>query len=182
MRFLALDPPAMADVRCATPLPPLTDWPGGGGLPWLTTRYLNSSNPLASPLETKSSRTVERRSAAVHFTFSLILLVRIKSQAESSLSTFQPLRFPTIPLRSVPTQQHIVALTLYASLLKNDLGARDGCAVSFAYLLQVGVEETLDARFYAGSLLGEQMPSRCHARSCARARFLVVACEVGGLR
>jgi hypothetical protein len=25
MRFLALDPPAMADVRCATPLPPLTD-------------------------------------------------------------------------------------------------------------------------------------------------------------
>jgi hypothetical protein len=117
------------------------------------------------------------------FTFSLILLVIIKSQAESSLSTFQPLRFPTIPLRSAPTQRHIVALTLYASLLKNDLGARDGCAVSLAYLLQVGVEETLDARFYAWSLLGEQVPSRCHAlRSCARARFLVVACEVGGLR
>jgi hypothetical protein len=25
MRFLALDPPAMADDRCATPLPPFTD-------------------------------------------------------------------------------------------------------------------------------------------------------------
>jgi hypothetical protein len=25
MRFLELDPPAMVDVRCATPLPPFTD-------------------------------------------------------------------------------------------------------------------------------------------------------------
>jgi hypothetical protein len=146
----------------------------------LTTRYLNSSNPLASPLETRSSRTEERKSAAFHFFLHLAGVNQ--SQAQSSLSTFQPLRFPTIPLRSAPTQRHI-ALTLYASLLKNDLSARDGCAVSLAYLLQVGVEETLDARFYAWSLLGEQMPSRCHAlRSCARARFLVVACEVGGLR
>jgi hypothetical protein len=148
----------------------------------LTTRYLNSSNPLASPLETRSSRTVERKSAAVHFFPHLAG----ENQKSSSKLTFDlpAIAFPhnQIPLRSAPTRRHI-ALTLYASLLKNDLGARDGCAVSLAYLLQVGVEETLDARFYAWSLLGEQVPSRCHAlQSCARARFLVVACEVGDLR
>lgn len=75
------------------------------------------------------------------------------------------------------------SLTLYASLLQNDLGARDGGAVSLAYLLQVGVDEALDARFHAGSLLSKQVPSRCHALcSCARAVVLVVALEVGDLR
>lgn len=49
----------------------------------------------------------------------------------------------------------LVALTLYASLLQNDLGARDGGAVSLAYLFQVGVEETLNARFNVRSLLSQ---------------------------
>jgi hypothetical protein len=56
------------------------------------------------------------------------------------------------------------SLTLYASLLKNDLGSGDGCAVCLAYFLEIGVEEAFDARFDTVFLLGEQVPSGCHAR------------------
>ena len=93
---------------------------------------------------------------------------------------------PSLPhtqFRSAPRSHHRHSLTLYASLLKNDLCPRDGRAVCLAYFLEIGVEEALDARFHAVFLLGEQVPSGCHARcscSCTCAQSPVVA--FGGRR
>lgn len=85
---------------------------------------------------------------------------------------------PRTRSHSAPRSHHRLSLTLYAPLLKNDLCARDGGAVCFAYFLEIGVEKALDARFHAVFLLGEQVPSGCHARcscTCARAQSFVVA-------
>lgn len=57
-----------------------------------------------------------------------------------------------------PLRSHLSlrpALTLYAPLLQDDFRAGHGGTVSFAYVLELSVEQALDARLHTRSLLSE---------------------------
>ena len=63
-----------------------------------------------------------------------------------------------------PQNLHVTVmyLTVSASPLQYGLGAGDLVVVRFAYLLQVVVHQSLDARLYGPSLLLHHMSARCH--------------------